>query len=128
MKKIAIIIGLALSLNSFSQGETYKYMVAYKDFGTDSLTGLNKMLIVSGFKADNKTACISVFYDIVLINNGRVITTLSSGIYYTDNNTDARNFDALFGGGLGMGIRADISGDLLMIKSFETIEQDLLQK
>ena len=122
------MVALTLSLNSFAQSETYKYIIASKDFGTDSLSGLNKQLIVWGLFPNAKTACISVYYDIVLINNNRVITILTTGIYYADNNTDAKNFDVLFSSPLGVGIKADIAYDLLKIQSDKTVEQDLIQK
>ena len=121
MKKIITSLAIAFCLNTNAQ-------IATKDFGTDSISGLNKKLIVFGLNINDDMQRIEVLYKICLITpNGKQIEQ-SRSIYYFDNSTANKNYDALEASAIGLAIKADISNDMLKIKSINTLETDLQQK
>jgi len=130
MKKqfIALLILAVIGIcTQCATAQTYN-PIAVHDFGTDSITQLDKQLRVTSLTIDAKMNQIRVYYDIVLLSNNVVVTVVGSGSYIRDNNTPALNFNALRTSSIGQSIAYMIAQDIGKIKSLETIETDLIQK
>ena len=123
IKLVALFLFLALGLKAQSYSP-----IAVRDFGTDSLTQLNKQMWVKAVNIDASMHQITVRYDMVLLSNSQYVTTFNSGSYVRDNNTAEQNFTLLKESHIGQGITNLINQDLMKIQSEKTIESDLMQK
>lgn len=98
--------------------------IAIKSFGTDLESGLEKQIRIWGLFCDAKNESITVYYETVLISpTGYLFSTIKNGSYVR---TRAK-FTTLRESQLGQGIESIIASDLLMINSYETIDEDLKQ-
>ena len=99
--------------------------IAIKDFGMDSVSGMNKQLIVYGLNINTDTQTIEVNYKIVLVSPTGLQFEQSRYSYIRDNNTPVMHFDTLQASQIGIGIKSVISNDLNLIQSYESLSKDL---
>ena len=99
-----------------------------KPLGEDLETGLDRGIEVSNIFIDFKNKQIVVEYDKVLYApTGVVVQIIETKNYKRFNSTTNNKFDALEQSQIGQMIKGLLENDLSLIKSFETIEQDLKQ-
>lgn len=102
--------------------------IATKSFGVDSVSGLNKNLVVYGININTDMQRIEVLYKIVLVSTTGTQFEVSRASFIRDNSTNAGNFNVLRNSSLGQGLSYSVLQDIGKIQSFETLITDLQQK
>ena len=127
MKKIILAIALIFSLTSKAQTISTYTPLAVHDFGTDSITGLDRQLWVKDFTVNAPMRRITIEYQIVYLSNNLPILS-NEGSYIVDDSTPALNFTNYWSSSIGVAIRADFANDLNKIHSYPTLVTDLVQE
>lgn len=97
-------------------------------FGIDQESGLEKKLVIIGFKINAKSETIEIFYEIVFVNpTGKLGQILSSGSYIRENANGNNKYDQLKGSQAGTIIIAMLAADMQMIQGIGTFVDDLKQ-
>ena len=129
MKKVIIFVTLIFSIGLKAQNITPTYTpYAAHDFGTDSLTNLDKQIKVLDFDCNAVSRKITVTYEVVLLTPSGVPLQCFTGTYLIDDSTSALNYTNYWNSAIGIAIRADFASDMLKIKSFSTLQNDLQQQ
>lgn len=98
-------------------------MIAVKQLGNDTRTGLVRKIEVMSIDINSKDKVITVYYEVNLYSNNEYVSTEKRGNY----RRFGVKFDNLEASIVGQGIKGMINLDLDLINNIETIDENLTQ-